>query len=79
MLGFDYPNIRAKLFKATVRRFLTQYHHRAYWPDGYPLIFPAEIRPEWMFTGSTCGMLDIHRLDICMCDFTACPLDRSSP
>ena len=79
MLSFDYPNICAKLFKATVQRFLTLCLHKAYWPDGFPQIFPVEIRREWMFTGSTYGIYDGDRLDICMCDFTACPLDRSSP
>ncbi len=79
MLGFDYPNFRAKLIEATVQRFLIQCRYRANWPDGFPLIFLAEPRRKWMFTGSACGMHDIHRRDICLCNFLTCFLDGSSP
>lgn len=57
MLGSDYPKIHAQHIEAPARRFLCEYHHAAYRPRGVPLLFPAEIRREWVRAESEEGAL----------------------
>ena len=61
MLGFDHPKIHAQHIEAPLRRFLCQYHHAAYRPDGVPFTFPAETRRKWVLAESAEGALAIAR------------------
>ena len=61
MLGSDYPKIHAQHIEAPARRFLCEYHHAAYRPQGVPLVFPAETRREWVLAESVDGALAIAR------------------
>jgi hypothetical protein len=61
MLGSDYPKIHAQHIEVPVRRFLCEYHHAAYRPDGFPFAFPAETRRERVLAESAEGTLAIAR------------------
>lgn len=61
MLGCDYPKIHASHIEAPALRYLCEYHHAAYRPDGFPFAFPAETRREWVLAESPEGALAIAR------------------